>query len=105
MTTSLHRAAVSLTLCLVLVLGVGLQTGCFVQEHQVGAGGSGATSVEHRQWFALWGLVPITEIDTEATVGDAQNYTLRSEFTPLDIVIGIFTGIVTVQPKTITVVK
>ncbi|MEL7239895.1 MAG: hypothetical protein AAGK78_13640 [Planctomycetota bacterium] len=105
MAARVRRAGVSLTLCLALVLSVGVTSGCFTQQVKVGAGASGGTSIEHRQWFALWGLIPITEIDPEASIGDAQNYTVETGFTPVDVVIGIFTGIVTIQPKTVTIKK
>lgn len=98
---ALARKVTALTLVCALMF---VTLGCYTQRVDVGAGApSGAQRVEHRQWFALWGLVPITQIEPEATIGDAQNYSIVSEFTPLDVIIGIFTGIVTVYPKTIIV--
>ena len=91
----------------ILFVTAGSNIGCFTQTFDVGAGASGAESQEFQQWYALWGLVPITQIedDVENYTADAQDYTIRTEFTPLDIVIGIFTGFVTIQPKTVTIEK
>lgn len=86
---------------------VGLNTGCYTQEFQVGSGGTTGESQEFRQWFALWGLLPITDVqdDVESYYAGASDFTVTTQFTPLDILIGIFTGIVTIQPKTVTVTR
>lgn len=104
-----HRILMKATsLCLVAVMAIvtaGFNAGCYTQKFDVGGGGTGAESKEFRQWFALWGLLPITEIhgDVDAYTAGATDYTITTEFTPLDILIGIFTGIVTIQPKTVTI--
>ena len=87
-----------LSMCVILA-------GCFTINHKVGNGAQGAAKVEQRQWYVLWGLVPITEVDSQAMAAGAKDYTITTSFTPLDIIIGIFTGIVTVQPRTVTVTK
>lgn len=100
--------ATSLFLVAVMALvTAGVNTGCYVQKHDVGAGASGAESREFRQWFALWGLVPITDVedDVEAYYADSTDYTVETGFTPIDVLIGIFTGVVTIAPKTVTVSK
>ena len=50
---------------------------------------------------------PITQIedDHEAAAAGATDYTVVSEFTPLDCVINFFTSFVTVYRKTITIEK
>jgi len=97
-------------LALVAVMALvtaGANVGCYTQKFDVGTGAAGGESREFQQWFALWGLVPITQVedDVEAFYADASNYTVTTQFTPIDILIGIFTGIVTIQPKTVTVEK
>lgn len=77
---------------------------CMSLTHTVGAGGSGE-SVTKRQWYVLWGLVPINEVDSKAMAGGAQNYTVKSSVTPLDFIINIFTGIITVNSQTVEVKK
>ena len=95
---------VIVTLALLIALA-GVNSGCFRQRVQVGAGASGGERTELRQWFAFWGLLPITKIDPEAAIGEAENYTVESVFTPIDAVIGIFTSIATIYPKTIAIEK
>ncbi len=99
------RATLVLTAFALMVGIAGSNAGCFKQRVDVGTGASGGQVQEMRQWFVLWGLVPITQIDVEAAIGDAQNYTIESVFTPLDCVINIFTSIVTIYAKTIAVEK
>ncbi len=79
--------------------------GCFTINHKVGKGAQGSTKVEQRQWYVLWGLVPISEIDSQAMAGGATDYTIQTQFSVVDVIIGIFTGLVTVQPRTVTVTK
>ena len=100
-----RRALVSLTLVASLVMASTFSSGCFTQRVRVGTGANGGEKMEHRQWFALWGLIPITEIDPEGSLNGATNYDVVSTFTPVDVIVGIVTGIVTVQPKTIIIEK
>ena len=101
-----RRLAVRATSCAVagLVL-LTSATGCFTQSVEYGSGGTGASEQEFNQWFALWGLVPITQIedDVEAAVGSSTDYTLTSEFTEIDCVINIFTSFVTIYRKSMIV--
>ena len=78
---------------------------CYTNTHMVGTGAKGSQSVEKRQWYVLWGLVPINNVDSKTMVGDARDYTVVTQFTFVDIVIGIFTGFVTVGPRTVKVTK
>ena len=93
-------------LCTVLMLVAALSTsGCFTQEFVVGKGAQTGDMVEGRQWYVLWGLVPITEVDTQEMADGADDYTIETEFTALDYLIGLFTGLVSIQPKTTIVTK
>ncbi len=103
------RAAATRVIAMALVACVLLTTatGCFTQSVPFGSGGTGASEQEFNQWFVLWGLVPITEIeeDVTAAIGGTTDYTLTSEFTPIDCVINIFTSVVTVYRKSMIVEK
>jgi hypothetical protein len=85
-------------LCCSLMFG-----GCYGLTHVVGDGAKTQKVVSERQWYVLWGLVPINTVDTKAMAKDAKDYTIHSEQSFLDIVIGIFTGCVTIYPRTVTV--
>jgi hypothetical protein len=79
--------------------------GCYTIEHQVGKGAQSVQKVEKKQWFVLWGLVPINKVDTQAMAAGATDYTIKTQQSFVDVVIGIFTGYVTVYPRTVTVTK
>jgi hypothetical protein len=68
-------------------------------------GARGNQTTEQRQWHVLWGLVPINTVDTAAMSGGADNYTVHTETSVLDFVINLFTSIVTVNSRTVTVTK
>ncbi len=93
-----------LTVICVAVLGVSL-SGCFTLRHQVGSGPAGNTQVAETQWYALWGLIPLGKVDSKALAGDATNYSIVSEVTPLDWIINVFTSYVTIYRQTVTVTK
>ncbi len=82
-----------------------LMTSCFTMKHNVGNGAQGNTTMEQRQWYVLWGLVPINSVDSKSMAGGATDYTVETQMTAVDVVIGIFTGLVTVQPMTVKVKK
>lgn len=96
------RKAIALLLILSTLISL---TGCYTHKYMMGNGPQTGNAQEERQWFALWGLIPINTVDTKAMIGNATDYSVKSELTFLDVVIGIFTGIVTVQPRTIEVKK
>ena len=94
------------TAAIVLILLLSFYTtGCYTMNHVVGEGAKGSKVEEARQWYVLWGLVPINQVDSQKMAGGATDYTITTENTFVDIVIGIFTGIVTVYPATVRVTK
>lgn len=87
-----------------LFLSLGI-SGCFTNQHIVGDGSQGKETVETRQWYVLWGLVEMNEVDTKEMAAGSEDYTIVTEFTPVDFVISIFTGIVSIAPRTVKVEK
>lgn len=79
--------------------------GCATHIHTIGNGPAGNTVVIERQWYVLWGLVPINKVDSKVLAAGADNYQIRTEQTALDVVINIFTSWVTVNSRTVTVTK
>ncbi len=79
--------------------------GCYSITHTVGDGAKNNQTSTERQWYILYGLVPLNEVDSKAMAGSASDYEITTEMTFVDGVIGIFTGIITVQPRTVTVKK
>ncbi|MBK6911173.1 MAG: hypothetical protein IPK53_18405 [bacterium] len=93
-----------LKLALVLAMCAAL-SGCWTFDHQVGTGAQSGVSKKKKQWFALWGLVPLTTVDAKTLAGGAENYNIQTQQAIDDIVIGIITGWVTIYPQTVTVTK
>jgi Bor protein len=87
--------------CLLAVL----LTGCFTQSHIVGDGPQHAERVEARQWYVLFGLVPINRVDSAELAEGADDYEVRTSFAPLDILISVFTGLISVNPMTVSVTR
>lgn len=80
-------------------------TGCYTMEHVVGEGAKSGVTEEARQWYILWGLVPINSVDSKELAGGVSDYKVTTQMTFVDVVIGVFTGIVTVSPMTVKVTK
>ncbi|HPR18100.1 MAG TPA: hypothetical protein PLD62_07630 [Candidatus Cloacimonadota bacterium] len=92
-----------ITLLLVVVF-VAL-VGCSTNIHKIGNGPQSNTVIEARQWYALFGLVPINNVDTAQMAGDAKDYEIKTEQSPMDIIMNIFTSYITVYSRTVTVTK
>jgi hypothetical protein len=90
---------------LFLALLVFMLVGCEAHTHIVGTGPAGSDVLIKRQWYALWGLVPINQVDTGAMAAGATNYSIHTEMNFLDVVMNIFTGYVTIYSRTVTVKK
>ena len=92
-------------LAVVLILGVLFVIGCSTHIHRVGNGPQGNDMMMQRQWYVLFGLVPINQVDTNAMAGGATDYVIITQNTPLDIVINIFTSAISVNSRTVVVRK
>ena len=90
---------------IVLILGVLLLIGCAAHVHKVGHGAQGNDIMMERQWYVLYGLVPINEVDTNAMAGEATDYEIMTQYTGLDVIINIFTGVISVNSRTVIVRK
>lgn len=80
-------------------------TSCYTMEHTVGEGSKTGVVVEQKQWYAVWGLVPINVIDTKAMAGGAENYTITTQHSFVDQLISAFTSIVSIVVQTVEVQK
>lgn len=91
--------AILLMTSLVLIL-----VGCSAHIHTIGQGAQGNNVIEERQWYVLWGIVPINDVDT-SQMTSAADYTIKTEQSALDVIINIFTGAVSVYSRTVTVTE
>ncbi|MBI2618941.1 MAG: hypothetical protein HYW57_02565 [Ignavibacteriales bacterium] len=95
------------TLAVILLLAVSLflLNGCYTMTHVVGQGAQSNLTETARQWYVLWGLVPLNDVSSKSMAGGATSYTVKTEITPLDFLINIFTGFVTVYSMSVEVKK
>lgn len=82
-----------------------LLTSCAAHVHTVGNGAQSSQTTQKKQWYALWGLVPINSVDSKAMANGAKNYTIKTEQSFIDGVINVFAGIITVNVRTVEVKK
>lgn len=81
-------------------------TSCISQHrHVVGNGPKTGVKVESRQWYALWGLVPVGSVNTKELAGGAENYEIYTRCNAADFFLNILTSIATFQSRTVTVTK
>lgn len=83
-----------------------LLPGCFTFTHTVGRGPNAApVVVEETQWFALWGLAPMSPVDSAKLAGPSRDYRVTTKFTVVDVVISAFTSFLTFYRQTVIVEK
>lgn len=97
----LKKVAVPL---IILLLAVYVLS-CTVHMHTIGSGSQTGEKKQARQWYVLWGLVQINQIDTQVMAGGATDYQIRTEYSALDFLINIPTSLVTIYSRTVTVTK
>lgn len=90
----------ALALVAVLVL-----SGCVTHVHVVGDGAQGGEVEEAVQWYALWGLVELNEVSSADMAGDADDYTITTQYTFIDALISAVTNYVTISRRTVMVEK
>jgi hypothetical protein len=96
------KRIVALFLIFVLIV---IMVGCATNIHTIGKGPSKGEFIEQRQWYALWGLIPINHVDSKAMAGGAVDYQIKTEASPVDVIINIFTTYITVTSRTVTVTR
>ena len=88
-----------------LIVGMLFVIGCATHTHVVGNGAQGTDIIESRQWYVLWGMVPINDVDTAAMAGEATDYEIITEVNLLDAVINTVLSEVSIYCRTVTVRK
>jgi hypothetical protein len=95
------KKVISITFVLIFLFVVG----CSTHYHTVGKGPGGNDVSMQRQWYILWGLVPLNDVDTNDMAGEAEDYEIKTQYTILDFIIGIPASIVTINSRTVKVTK
>ena len=87
---------------------------CATHLHTVGYGPQIGVKATARQYYLLWGLVPLNTVDTNEMAGtdingnQIENYEIQTQFGALDIAINwvsLFTIAGLVSSRTVTVTK
>ena len=89
-----------------------LLIGCASHVHNIGTGPEIGHKETARQWYLLYGLVPLNSVDTNEMANSAENYEIQTQVGPTDLAISVGLGIVTlgigpaiIQSRTVTVTK
>jgi len=90
---------------LVMLVAFIALVGCSANIHKIGNGAQKGEVMEARQWYVLFGLIPLNEVDTNQMAGGVANYEIKTEQGFMDIIINMFTSAVTVYSRTVTVTK
>jgi hypothetical protein len=88
---------------ILLVLFMFILPACATHIHVVGEGAKTGVVEQERQWYVLWGLVPINKVNTNEMAKGAKNYTIKTEASVLDVIINIFTTYVSITSRTVEV--
>ena len=85
---------------------------CSTHVHTIGTGPETGIRVTSRQFYLLYGLIPLNAVDTNEMADGATNYEIQTQLGLVDAGISVALAIVTfgigpaiVQSRTITVTK
>jgi hypothetical protein len=79
--------------------------GCASHTHKVGHGPAFDRTEIERQWYLLWGLVPINEIDTQVMADGKSNYEITTQVTFVDWLYMVVMSPATIQCRTVIVTR
>jgi hypothetical protein len=74
-------------------------------EHIVGTGAATGYTESAKQWYLLWGLVPLNKVDTKAMSGGAENYKIVTQSTIVDAILGSIGSFASLSVRTVQVIK
>ena len=82
--------------------------GCSTHVHTVGTGPQTGVKNTARQYYLLYGLIPLNSVDTDEMAGSAANYEIQTQVGGMDVVINIASAVAIagiVSSRTVTVTK
>lgn len=92
--------------CLLPLLGLCLLLpGCVYHVHRVGLGPTGLGSESTRQFYLLFGLVSLNEVDVQRLATDLTSYSIETEFSFVDFLLTPLLLPLTITSRTVTVEK
>jgi|TARA_B100001964_G_scaffold210535_1_gene245056 hypothetical protein len=85
---------------------------CSTHVHTIGTGPETGIRVTARQFYLLYGLIPLNTVNTDEMADNSANYEIQTQVGIVDVGIAVGLGIVTlgvgptiVQSRTVTVTK
>lgn len=78
-------------------------TGCVSHQHVVGLGPTGTGSVSARQYYMLFGLLQVNEVDTQRFAPELTSYSIDTRFSLTDLLLTTLLLPLTVTTRTVTV--
>ena len=88
-----------------IIIGYLVVVSCSAHVHTIGDGPQSDEAVSARQWYVLFGLVPLNSVDVGEMSDGASDYEINTRTSFIDAIIGGFTGMVTVSCRSVTVTK
>ena len=82
--------------------------GCSTHVHTVGTGPQTGVKNTARQYYLLYGLIPLNTVDTDKMAGSVANYEIQTQVGGMDVVINIASAVAIagiVSSRTVTVTK
>ena len=99
------RCVRALLLVFLVVLAALPLGGCHVHQHRVGGGPVGAGEDSMRQYYLLFGLVSLNEVDSQRLTRDLTSYEITTEFAWTDMFLLPLLLPLTVTTRTVTVAR
>ena len=94
-------------LCISLSVVVLLLSAC-AHTHTIGDGPQTGLTETARQYYILFGLIPLNKVDTNAMIDGASDYRLETGVQGMDILIQSVAGLIiptTISSRTVKVTK
>jgi len=92
----------------IVSLGLLFTVACYAHTHVIGTGPSTGVSYSERQYFILWGLIPLNDVNSKMMVDGAENYAIETQQSGADVLITFGANIIiptTISSRTVTVTK
>jgi hypothetical protein len=89
---------------LLLIFSV-LASSCMTNRHEIGEGAQLGVKKQETQWYLLWGLVPLGNVDTKKLAGNSNDYEITTTYGFLDVLANILLGPFSFQTRTVTVIR
>ncbi|MFO1032372.1 MAG: hypothetical protein U1F60_14925 [Planctomycetota bacterium] len=97
-----HLSTTCRTGCLLAATAL-LGCSCVSHQHVVGLGPTGTGEARQRQYYALFGLWQINEIDSQRLAADLTSYSIDSRFSFVDLLLQPLLLPFTMTSRTVTV--